>query len=193
MIENWFWEAMHWVGSNPVLQGLVAALATFVLEDPTTIGCGLLVADGKMAFATAFVAVSAGIALGDFGLYWLGRWLGPRVVRRGWIASARLQRAHNWFDRNLVTAVLLSRFLPGMRLPTYLGAGVFAVSAWRFLGLAVSASLLWTYLLLQLTLHLGQAVFPLLGQWRWPAALALLVSVFLLQWLLARRRERRAG
>ncbi len=188
-MADWFGEAIERVGDHPWLQGVLAALSTFVLEDPTTIGCGLLVADGKMAFATAFLGVSIGIALGDFGLYWAGRWLGPRVLARGWVSEPRLQQARLWFGRNLVTAILLSRFLPGMRLPTYLGAGVFRVSALRFLGLAVSASVVWTLLLLLLTVHLGEAVFPLLGRWRWPAAALLVVSVVLLQWVLARRRE----
>ena len=36
----------------PWLQGVVAALATFILEDPTTVGSGLLVADGKVKVVT---------------------------------------------------------------------------------------------------------------------------------------------
>ncbi len=191
MDENWLVELLESVGNTPLLQGLVAALSTFVLEDPTTIGCGLLVADGKMGFLTAFIALSTGIALGDFGLYGIGRWLGPRVLERGWVSEARLQRARDWFRHNLVTAVLLSRFVPGMRLPTYLGAGVFEVSAVRFLGLAVGASVVWTFLLLSLTIELGQAVFPLLGRWRWPAALAVIATMIAAQWILGRRRGTR--
>jgi len=59
---------------------LLAALATFILEDPTTIACGLLVADGRMLFSTAMIGVASGIAIGDIGLYAIGRWAGPRAV-----------------------------------------------------------------------------------------------------------------
>ena len=177
----WFSEALQRLAGEPILQGLLAALATFVLEDPTTVGSGLLVASGKMAFATALVGVSAGIAIGDLGLYGVGRALGPRAVDRGWVGRARFERARSWFGRNLVLAVLASRFLPGMRLPTYLAAGVQRAPFVRFLVVAIGASIVWTYLLLRLTIALGEAVLPMLGRWRWPVALAALVALVVLQ------------
>ena len=60
----WFTAAAARLSGEPLLQAILAALATFILEDPTTIGCGLLVADEKMAFVTAFIGVSLGIAIG---------------------------------------------------------------------------------------------------------------------------------
>ena len=177
----WFSEALERLAGEPILQGLLAAIATFVLEDPTTIGSGLLVASGKMAFATALVGVSAGIAIGDLGLYGIGRALGPRAIDRGWVGRARFDRARSWFGRNLVLAVVASRFLPGMRLPTYLAAGVLRAPLVRFLVVAIGASIVWTYLLLRLTIALGEAVLPLLGRWRWPVAIAALVVLVVLQ------------
>ena len=40
--ENWFVAFALGFQSSPLLQGLVVALCTFVLEDPTTVGSGLL-------------------------------------------------------------------------------------------------------------------------------------------------------
>ncbi len=176
-------ELLRRFSEDPFLQGLAIILATFILEDPTTIGAGLLVAEDHMAFATAFVALTVGISLGDFGLYWLGRLAGPRVVRWGLVSPGRLERAHQWFRRNLVGAVILSRFVPGMRTPTYIAAGIARASARRFAVIAVAASLVWTYLLLHLTVALGDAVMPMLGRYRWPAAA---VAVVLLMILLRR-------
>mgnify|MGYP000582631873 CR=1 FL=1 len=67
-------------------------------------------------------------------------------------------------------------FVPGMRLPTYVGAGMAKASLWRFAVLAVGASLAWTFLLLSATVRLGEAVLPLLGRYRWPAAAAALAA-----------------
>lgn len=177
----WFHELLARLGDSPPLQGLVAALATFVLEDPTTVGCGLLVADGKMAFATALIGVSLGIALGDVGLYGIGRGLGPRLVGHGPLTPHRLARAHAWFDRNLVTAVVLSRFVPGMRLPTYVAAGLAGAPLAHFAAIAVGASLVWTALLLTATVQLGSAILPLLGRYRWPVAALALAALVLAQ------------
>jgi membrane protein DedA with SNARE-associated domain len=165
----------------PWLQGVVAALATFILEDPTTVGSGLLVADGKMAFATAFLGVSAGIALGDLGLYAGGRWLGPRLAGRGPLTFDRLDRAERWFQTNVIKAVVFSRFVPGMRLPTYVGAGLVRAPFWRFAATAIVASVVWTLILLTATIALGQQILPILGRWRWPVAAVALVLLVVLQ------------
>lgn len=186
-----FHELLARLGDSPALQGLLAALATFVLEDPTTVGSGLLVADGRMAFATALIGVSVGIAVGDVGLYGIGRGLGPRLAGRGPLTHRRLERARAWFDRNLVTAVVLSRFVPGMRLPTYVAAGLAEAPVGRFAAVALAASLVWTALLLTLTVRLGAAVLPLLGRFRWPIAGLALVLLVVAQRSAAGRLDRR--
>jgi membrane protein DedA with SNARE-associated domain len=169
------------LAASPPLQALVAALSTFVLEDPTTVGAGLLVAEHKMAFTTAFLGVSLGIAVGDLGLYGIGRAAGPRITGWGPLTPERVELASGWFRRNLVTAVLFSRFVPGMRLPTYVSAGVLRAPVWRFACIAVGASVLWTLLLLTLTVALGEAIMPLLGRYRWLAALAAIGALVALQ------------
>ncbi len=189
---DWLHRLLAELAGSPLLQAVVAALATFVLEDPTTVGAGLLVADGKMSLVAAFLGVSAGIAVGDLGLYGAGRLLGPRIVGRGPLTPKRMARARSWFRRNLVQAVVLSRFVPGMRLPTYVGAGMLRAPFWRFAATAAAASVVWTALLLTLTVQLGEAVLPLLGRWRWPVAAAALAALLLLQRIAAGRIEKRS-
>lgn len=188
MTGAWIQQLLAHLADSPVLQGIVAALATFVLEDPVTIGSGLLVADGRMAFVTALVGVSTGIAVGDLGLYGTGRLFGARLQGRGPLTPDRLRQASRWFERNLVTAVVLSRFVPGMRLPTYVGAGVARAPVRRFAALAIVASVVWTVLLLSVTVTIGEAVLPLLGRYRWPVATAALTLLAVTQVAAARRR-----
>jgi len=163
------------------MQGVVIACSTFILEDPTTIGSGLLVAEGHVPFIVAFLGLWIGIALGDLGLYGVGRFLGPQAMRWGLLNETSMARVQQWFDRNLIAAVALSRFVPGMRIPTYVGAGLFRASALRFLGITIAATLVWTLLLLNASIYLGEQVFPLLGRYRWPAALLVLILVVLIQ------------
>ncbi|MCP4898653.1 MAG: hypothetical protein GY906_16900 [bacterium] len=178
---DWLQPYLSYLAEQPVLQGVVAGLATFVLEDPTTIGCGLLVAEEKMAFLTALIGVWLGIAVGDIGLYGMGRFGGAQLARRGHLRSNRARRASQWLERNLVLAVVVSRFVPGMRLPTYVGAGILRTSLSRFIAVAVAASLVWTLLLLWLTVLAGEYIMPMLGAMRWPVAGLALLALVLLQ------------
>ena len=82
-VIDWLHSVLAELASSPLCRLWSPLSATFVLEDPTTIGAGLLVADGRMEFMVAFLGVSAGIAVGDMGLYGIGRLVGPRVIGRG--------------------------------------------------------------------------------------------------------------
>jgi len=180
-------EVLH---GSPAAQALIVALGTYVLEDPTTITAGLIVADGRMAYITAFFGLWLGIASGDAGLYVIGRALGPRAIAMGFITRDRVERVRHWFDRNIALAVLVARFIPGLRLPTYLGAGVFCAHPVYFLGLTLAVTLVWTTLLLTLTVKVGREIFPLLGQYKWPVAVGVLLTVLAAQWVFGRYARR---
>ncbi|MFA6239988.1 MAG: DedA family protein [Candidatus Hydrogenedentales bacterium] len=180
-MADWLQSTLVSLVDTPALQAAFAGFCTFILEDATTVTCGILVAEGRMAFVTALIGLTIGIAAGDFGLYAIGRVVGPNTVTWGWVSQDRLDRVKHWFDRNVVLAVFLSRFIPGTRLPTYVGAGVFQASAWRFLAAAVVASLLWTFLLLTAVVKLGEAVLPQLGRYKWPVAIACIVAMVIVQ------------
>lgn len=177
--------------ASPWLQGVLIALSTFVLEDPTTVGSGLLVAEGHVPYMAAFLGLWIGIAVGDMGLYLAGRLLGPQALRWRLITEPQLARVQHWFDRNLIAAVGISRFVPGMRIPTYVGAGLFRASPLRFLGATIAATLVWTILLLNASIYLGEQIFPMLGRYRWPAAILALAAFIVLQ--RAARRRLNAG
>lgn len=192
MIE-WFQQLLVGAQGEPLIQGMLAAFSTFILEDPTTVGCGFLVADGKMPFNVAYIGLSAGIAIGDFGLYMIGRFLGPWVRSSRFVPASSLARAERWFSRNLVWAVILSRFVPGMRLPTYTAAGLLRANAWAFLGTTIGASLVWTYMLLSLAVRLGDALLPKLGPLKWAIVLGLVAMIAIIQYFLGKRAARESA
>lgn len=188
-LESFFSDLAEQLSNSPVLQALVTALATLVLEDPVTIGSGLLVADGKMRFLTALVGLTVGIAGGDIGLYGIGRAFGPVFIRKGWIQPRRIVRARQWMRRNLISAIVTSRFVPGTRVPMYLGAGYLKASFMHFCLTALGATLAWTLLLLFLTVRLGELILPALGRMRWPLAGAALVFFICFQAWRARKMK----
>jgi membrane protein DedA with SNARE-associated domain len=130
---------------------LIIASATLVSEDLTCLATGLLIAQGRVGYAEGTLACLGGIVAGDLALFAAGRLLGRRALR--WkpfarlVSEERLARASEWLARRGMSVVFLSRFTPGLRLPTYFAAGLLRTRALRFAGYFVLASALWTPLL----------------------------------------------
>lgn len=185
---EWAFDILRELAGAPWAQGLVAALATFVLEDPVTVGSALLVAEGRMDYAAALIGLSAGIAAGDVGLYLLGRFGQGLLIRRAWLDEERLRWAARWFGSNIAFAVVGSRFVPGMRLPTNVAAGVLRVPLRRYLPLAMASSVVWTLVTVHAILLLDAALLERLGALKWPLAAAVVAAVVAMQW----RKRRRA-
>lgn len=149
-------------GLAAVVLALLLAASTLVSEDLTCVGAGLLAAQGRTSFALAAVSCLAGIYVGDVLLFLAGRWLGRPAVRRAplrWFVSAEdVERSSAWFNRRGSTVILLSRFLPGTRLPTYFAAGLLNTSFWKFSFYFLVAAAVWTPLLVGLSMLLGAEV-----------------------------------
>src|SRR5262245_38692815 len=138
-------------------QLIAIALATFVSEDLTCIAVGALIAGGQIAFIPGMLACAVGIYFGDLLLYAVGRLAGGPLVRR-FVPAAKLEKATKWLAQRGSMVVLLSRFTPGLRLPTYLAAGALRAHFWRFNGYFLAAALLWTPLLVGGTAVLGRDI-----------------------------------
>ena len=67
----------------------------------------------------------------------LGKAFGPRLLRlrlmRSWMHQERLASFDTWFRDHGNKTILISRFLPGIRVPAFFTAGCMGVSYWRFL------------------------------------------------------------
>ena len=138
---------------------------TFITEDLTCIAAGLLIAHGRLPLTAGFLACFLGIYLGDQLLYLAGRVLGRSAVHRApwkWVVNEQdLRLAASWFERRGMMVILLSRFVPGTRLPTYLLAGAVRARYWLFALYFFVAVTLWTPLILGLTLMVGERAAPL--------------------------------
>jgi membrane protein DedA with SNARE-associated domain len=126
----------------------VLAIATFVSEDLSCVAAGELIRRGEVNGFAAVLGCFLGIYTGDLLLWAVGRTIGPRVLRWRWVSrrvdERRVCELSAWFDRRAPMAVLAARFMPGMRLPVYLGAGMLRGSGARFALWTFVAALLWT-------------------------------------------------
>lgn len=167
---------------------LLLAAATFVSEDLTCIGAGLLVSQGRIGFASAALGCFLGIVVGDVGLFLVGKLLGRPALRRAplrWLVSeASVERARMWFETRGVAVIFLSRFMPGMRLPTYVAAGVVGTRLVVFAFWFVLAGVLWTPILVGLAAWIGAEVessFQIFGQYAVPGVIGLMAALLLAQ------------
>lgn len=178
---------------SPLLKAVVIGLATWVLEDPVTLGCGFLVAARELDFGLAFGALVWGLTAGDFVLYLTGRFGKKLLVERGWMRRARLWRAERWFRRNAFGAIFGSRFLPGTRCTTMVAAGALRTPAWFFLGVALLATVTQTTIVLGVARLFGGIVLERFQRHRTPVVALILLAVAaanIVHWLRRRRRER---
>jgi len=135
---------------------LLIALGTLASEDLTCLATGVLVAQGHIGLTEGTLACLVGIFLGDILLFLAGRFGGHLLAGR--VSPTRLEDATQWLERRGAIVVLISRFTPGLRLPTYLAAGLLQSDFWTFTGYFLLAAAIWTPLLVGGTALLGEQV-----------------------------------
>ncbi len=169
--------------SATVLLGLII-VGTFVSEDLTCLTVSLLVTKGRIDPFLGVLGCLVGIFIGDIGLYLLGRFLKWRVLDLGWVrarlSTDKILRLSDKFNRFGWTAILASRFLPGTRIPVYVGAGVVGHKAGRFIFWLFVAVLLWAPLIVLFGASIGPAFYRPLEALFGKTWLALLVSAVLM-------------
>lgn len=170
-----------------VIAILLLAAATLVSEDLTCIGAGVLVSQGRIELIPAAAACFAGIFVGDMLLYFAGRAVGARALGRAplrWmITPGAVARAREDFRRRGLALIFLSRFMPGLRLPTYFAAGMLKVGAMRFAAFFVLAGLAWTPALVAISAAVGRSAGDMVkdfGRWAPWLAAGLILALFLL-------------
>lgn len=176
--------------NSPWLLFLLIIGATFILEDAATIGAALLAADGVISAELAISALFIGIAIGDLGLYGLGRYAATHPKARAWIEGKRGQNIADWAQSRTWSMVFASRFVPGMRLPTYVGAGFLKAPFIQFTLAVLAATALWTVVLFSIVFFLGEHVLNELGPWKWAVGAALIALIFFIERHMASKAKR---
>jgi membrane protein DedA with SNARE-associated domain len=168
---------LHAAGQHKLWQAIAIVLGTFILEDAATVLAAMQAQTGLLPIWLALVSLYVGIVLGDLGLYGVGA-LAARVRwARRWVPPERFRRGQAWLRQRVFKVVLVSRFLPGMRLPTYPACGFLGADLKQFALAAIVATLAWTTLLFTVSLRIGQFLMDHFGAWRWAGAVGFAVVV----------------
>jgi membrane protein DedA with SNARE-associated domain len=168
---------LRMAGQQKLFQALAIVLGTFVLEDAATVLAAMQAQTGGIPVWLALVSLYIGIVLGDLGLYGLGRLSALLPWVRRWVPPARMRQGQDWLRGRVFKVVLVSRFLPGMRLPTYTACGFLSADFRQFTLAAIVATLVWTSLLFGVSLRIGQFLMEHFGAWRWAGAVGFAAGV----------------
>ncbi|HVU63784.1 MAG TPA: VTT domain-containing protein [Phycisphaerales bacterium] len=137
--------------------GLV--VCPFLPGDSLLFACGMLAEQGHLSVpALAGVFVLAAF-LGDNLNYWLGRALGPRILRGETVPllnRKNLDRTRAFFARHGGKSVVLARFIPIVRTFAPFTAGVGTMAYPRFLAYSVFGAALWVGVCVTAGWFLGQ-------------------------------------
>ncbi len=114
-----------------VTGGVLAWLAS---DLDTATAAGMLHDPGLAAMALAGLA---GILTGDSVIYLAGRTLGARIAEfrplRRLVTPAKMEAVQARIRRRGNVVVMIARFLPGLRAPTYFAVGHAKLPYWEFL------------------------------------------------------------
>ena len=143
-----------------LLAGL--ALSTLISEDLASISAGLLAREGHVPLTYAVVACTVGVYIGDLGLWGLGFVVGRRSVRISWLSRAlhatSIATIRSQFEMRLGASILVSRFVPGSRLPMYVSMGIWGQRPLAFAAWSLVAVIAWTPALVIATMYVGDVV-----------------------------------
>lgn len=142
---------------------LLVLAASLVGEDLTCIGVGMLVAIGQVGWLGGISACVVALVAGDLLLYTGGRIFGPPLLRRIGRDPSEISGIRARFERSGGLVVLLGRFVPGARLPTYVAAGALGYPVATFAAWLTLAALLWAPALVGATALGGRALEGMFG------------------------------
>ncbi len=125
---------------------------------------GRLNAGSLPRLLVAWLSIIAVVAAGASNLYWLVRRWGPAMLRHPvgrrvrHLNEPRLQRAHVWFDRWRVWAIIFGRHLPGFRIAITLIAATVGVPYRVFVPSVAVSTAIWAGVGLWLGATLGETI-----------------------------------
>jgi len=143
----------EWAGPILALITLGESLLIIGIAIPAT---SLLIVTGSLAGSGVVPTVPVvlwglvGAVVGDALSYWLGRWVGPGLLRHRWLHKQRtgVARARLFFGRYGFWSILLGRFLGPIRSTVPTVAGVMKMHHTRFQFANVLSAFLWVPLML---------------------------------------------
>ena len=165
---------------------LSVLLGPFVQEDAATFAAAGLAAQRTIETLPLFLTILLGLFLSDIWKYWIGWGALKHPRARDYAEQDKVMAMATTVQNNLFKALMYGRFIPLIRIPTYVACGYFKVPYWKFcLGIAVTA-LLYSAVVFAIVRLLGD----LMGEqvkWLVPIIAVTILTAALLRYVIKQR------
>ena len=136
-----------WQAYGVILAVLFACgLGVPIPEDITLIAAGILAGIGTISLPGAIIVGLIGVMVGDSFMFFVGKKFGYKVFKlpgfRRVFNEERIRMAEEKIINNSKFICFIARFLPGLRSPIFLSAGMMGVKFWLFFALDGFAALI---------------------------------------------------
>lgn len=133
-------QLIAWVSrfSYPAVYVLLAStgIGIPISEDVVLLTAGTICSTGHALFFAMLPVAAAGVLTGDTLLFRIGAKLGPKVMEHPKLSKVltptRVATVRARFEKYGMWTVFVARFLPGVRMPTFLLAGSMGVTQRKF-------------------------------------------------------------
>lgn len=144
---------------------------------------GFAAHQGLLHFGKVFLLTVVMSIISDQFLFFVGRTKGRVVLQRFPRLHAKMEKMHDFLDRNQRWIVFLLRFAYGFRLVLPLALGTSRVSARKFMILNILSAIIWASIFTSIGYLLGASIEQTLG--RLERAQDLILALFALLFLTA--------
>jgi membrane-associated protein len=126
--------------------GLV--VTPFLPGDSLLFAAGAFAANGSLSVWVLAVSLIAAAILGDTANYWIGHFLGHRLLnaRRRIVKPEHIAQTHEFFEKYGAKAVIIARFVPIVRTFVPFVAGLGSMSYSRFMSYNAIGGAAWVLL-----------------------------------------------
>ena len=172
--------------------GLV--VTPFLPGDSLLFVTGTIAARGSLDLQTTLLLLTAAAIVGDNVNYWIGRFVGAKIVERGWVRREYLDRTHHFYEKYGGKTVFLGKFLPIIRTFAPFVAGIARMTYPKFLAFNISGAITWMCVFILGGYYFGN--LPFVKNNFTLVILAIIVLSVLpsvIEFLRARRHIRQAG
>lgn len=176
--------------SSPYLVYITAFLTPFWQEDVAVFGAATAAATRLGNPVILFFTVWAGLFCSDVWKYWVG-WGALKVPK--FAAYAEKKHVSNLREKVLsypLIALLIARFIPGTRIPTYVAFGYFKIGYLKFCVFVAMTALLYISIVFGIAFALGELFEGELAWWIMPLIGIVYISVLIIWTVLRNRRAK---